>query len=166
MKLTKEKLYQIIEESFVASLQQLDIPLEDIKQIIRSMSSSDNPEDVIELIKGYGLEDDPEIEEYLMKAEIYKLREAGHMEQAADLADTLGLRIKLWRIMDPVTKTTINWVYSEEEAMDSKNWGIFYKGSHPSNGRLFKDRKTVIPHGIDGIHGRGYTEEYFFGKGS
>ena len=165
MKLTKKKLYQIIEESFVASLQKLDIPLEDIKQIIRSMSSSDNPEDVIELIKGYNLEDDPEIEEYLMKAEIYKLRDAGHMEQAADLADTLGLRIKLWRIMDPVTKTTINWVYSEEEAMDSKNWGIFYKGSHPSNGRLFKDRKTVIPHGIDGIHGRGYTEEYFFGDG-
>ena len=75
MKLTKEKLYQIIEESFVASLQQLDVPLEDIKQIIRSMSSSDNPEGVIELIKGYGLEDDPEIEEYLMKAEIYKLRD-------------------------------------------------------------------------------------------
>ena len=166
MKLTKEKLYQIIEESFVASLQQLDLPLEDIKQMIRSMSSSDNPEDVIELIKGYGLEDDPEIEEYLMKAEIYKLRDAGYMEQAADLADTLGLRVKLWRIMDPTNKTTIRWVYSEEEAMDPANWGMFYNKSRSTEGRLFKDRKTVIPHGIDGIHGRGYTEEYFFGKDS
>ena len=166
MKLTKEKLYQIIEESFVASLQQLDLPLEDIKQMIRSMSSSDNPEDVIELIKGYALEDDPEIEEYLMKAEIYKLRDAGYMEQAADLADTLGLRVKLWRIMDPTNKTTIRWVYSEEEAMDPANWGMFYNKSRSTEGRLFKDRKTVIPHGIDGIHGRGYTEEYFFGKDS
>lgn len=168
MKLTKKKLYQLIEESLVITLKDMDIPLEDIKRIIRSFGGKGGPNDwknVVELIKAYGLEDDPEMEEYLLKAKIYKLRDAGHIEQAADLADTLGLRVKLWRIMDPTNKTTIRWVYSEEEAMDPANWGMFYNKSRPTEGRLFKDRKTVIPHGIDGIHGRGYTEEYFFGDG-